>query len=156
MKKTILLIVLMIFMLFSLTSCTIKKYSQIDDVKYEDILKKSNLSATTSYYVLVYRNGCAVCEEIEPYVCEYATIVNKKPSIDKIYVLNKSDKKNNGGISAGPGVVQNRGYGATNYNEIKLATAPVLLKITKGKVVALYDTKTAIKSALSELISRYE
>ena len=100
MKKAVLLSILMIFMLFSLTSCKVKKYSQIEDVEYKYILSKSNLSATSSYYVLVYRNGCSVCKELEPLVCEYANIVKQNPSIDKIYVLNKSDKKINGGISA--------------------------------------------------------
>ena len=156
MKKTVLLSILMIFMLFSLTSCKVKKYSQIEEVKYEYILSKSNLSATSSYYVLVYRNGCAICEEVEPIVCEYANIVKQNPSIDKIYVLNKSDKKNNGGISAGAGVVVNTGLGATSYKDIKLATAPVLLKIKAGKVVALYDTKTEIKAQLNSLIANYK
>lgn len=156
MKKAVLLSILMIFMLFSLTSCKVKKYSQIEDVEYKYILSKSNLSATSSYYVLVYRNGCSVCKELEPLVCEYANIVKQNPSIDKIYVLNKSDKKINGGISAENGATTNKGLGATNYNDIKLATAPVLLKIKSGKVVALYYTKTEIKAQLNNLIANYK
>ena len=129
---------------------------KIEEVYYNEILSKSSLSATKSYYVLVYRTGCAVCEVVEPYVCEYANIVKKYPAIDKIYVLNKSDKKNNGGIAAGSGVATNTAVGATKYSQIKLASAPVLLKIKSGRVVAMYDTKTKILEELNSLLSKYE
>ena len=130
--------------------------SLYDAISYNEILSKSSLSATKSYYVLVYRTGCAVCEVVEPYVCEYANIVKKYPAIDKIYVLNKSDKKNNGGIAAGSGVATNTAVGATKYSQIKLASAPVLLKIKSGRVVAMYDTKTKILEELNSLLSKYE
>ena len=71
-------------------------------------------------------------------------------------IKNKQDKKNNGGITAESGTQVNTGLGATNYNDIKLATAPVLLKIKSGKVVALYYTKTEIKAQLNNLIANYK
>ena len=90
------------------------------------------------------------------YVCKYANIVKKYPAIDKIYVLNKSDKKKNGDIAAGSGVATNTAVGATKYSQIKLASAPVLLKIKSGRVVAMYDTKTKILEELNSLLSKYE
>ncbi len=156
MKSKIVLCILMIFMLFTMSSCKVKNYSRMEEVYYNEILSKSSLSATKAYYVLVYRTGCAVCEVVEPYACEYANIVKKYPAIDKIYVLNKSDKKNNGGIAAGSGATTNTAVGATNYTQIKLATAPVLLKIKSGRVVAMYDTKTKILEELNSLLSKYE
>lgn len=156
MKTKIVLCILMFFMLFTMSSCTVKKYSQMDEIYYEDILSKSSLSATNGYYVLVYRTGCAVCEVVEPYICEYANIVKEQKSIDKIYVLNKSDKKNNAGIAAGAGVVTNKAVGATKYTDIKLASAPVLLKIKAGRVVAMYDTKTKILEEMNSVLSKYK
>ena len=75
MKSKIVLCILMIFMLFTMSSCKVKNYSRMEEVYYNEILSKSSLSATKAYYVLVYRTGCAVCEVVEPYACEYANIV---------------------------------------------------------------------------------
>ncbi|MBQ8293324.1 MAG: hypothetical protein IJX78_05945 [Bacilli bacterium] len=149
--KKMLICLCFLFCLVSLTSCKeIETYDDMKTITYEKILSKSNLSASGTYYVIVHRNGCAVCEGIMPKVAEYANL----SGIDPIYALNKSDKKNNGGISPGSGVKVNVGLGATNYEDIKLASSPVLLKITNGKVVKLIDTRTNILAELEAMIAK--
>lgn len=156
MKKVILSICF-ILCLFTLTGCkNIETYDDMKTVKYEKILSQSKYSATGSYYVIVHRTGCAVCEGILPEVAKYANAINKNPGGDPIYSLNKSDKKNNAGISAEAGVTKNTGLGATDYEDIKLATAPVLIKVTNGKVVKLIDMRTDILKELEKMNSQYE
>ncbi len=149
--RKILICLCFMFCLFSLTGCKeIESYDDMKTVTYEKILSKSNLSATGTYYVIIHRNGCAVCEGILPKIAEYANL----SGVDPIYALNKSDKKNNGGISPGSGVKVNKGLGATKYEDIKLASSPVLLKITNGKVVKLIDTRTKILAELENMIAK--
>lgn len=155
--KKIFLILSFILCLFSLTSCKkIETYDDMKTVKYEKILSQSNFSSGGVYYVIVYRTGCAVCEGILPEVAKYANGVRKNPGADPIYSLNKSDKKNNAGISAESGVKVNAGLGATNYKDIKLATSPVLLKIENGKVTKLIDTRTKILAELEIMNSKFK
>ncbi len=155
--KRIFLIFSLILCLFTLTGCkSIETYDDMKTVKYERILSQSDFSATGIYYVIVYRTGCAVCEGILPEVARYANAAKKNADAAPIYALNKSDKKNNAGISAESGTKENTGLGATNYKDIKLASSPVLLKIENGKVVKLIDTKTKILAELAIMNSKYE
>lgn len=155
--KKIFLIFSLILCLFTLTSCkNIDTYDDMKTVKYERILSQSNFSATGTYYVIVYRTGCAVCEAILPEVAKYANAAKKNADADPIYSLNKSDKKNNAGISAESGTKENKGLGATYYEDIKLASSPVLLKIENGKVTKLIDTRTKILAELEVMNSKYE
>ncbi len=155
--KKMFIIIGFLLCLFSLTSCKeISSYEDMKQVEYKKILSQSKFSASGTYYVLVHRTGCAVCESIMPEVVKYANYVQSNSGTDPIYALNKSDKIANGGINDGSSSGGNRGLGATHYNDIKLYTSPVLLKITNGEVVKLIDKKTQVLDALAALNKAFE
>lgn len=154
MKKVILIICL-VFCLITMTSCKkIESYSDMKTVTYEKILTRSKVSPTGSYYIIIHRNNCAVCQAVMPYAVEYANLVKRNSKLDPIYSLNRSDKKNNGGITAQAGTQVNTGLGATDYNDIKLCSTPVLIKVTDGKVVKLIDKKTQIIEEFNRVITK--
>ncbi len=154
--KKLLLTLCFLLCLLSLTSCgKIENYGDMKTVEYKKILNQSKFSPTKAYYVIVHRNGCAVCEGIMPEVAKYANNV-KKNGGDPIYALNKSDKKLNGAIGEGDNSGGNKGLGATNYEDIKLYSSPVLLRIKDGQVVKLIDTRTKILAELEQMNSKYE
>ncbi len=153
--KKIVLIISLLLCLITLTSCNkIESYSDMKTLTYEQILSRSKFTKNGSYYVIIHKTDCAVCQAVMPYAVEYANLVNGNGKLDPIYSLNRSDKKNNGGIIAEPGTQVNLGLGATDYNDIKLCTTPVLIKVTNGKVVQLIDKKTPIIAELNSLIAK--
>lgn len=153
MRKIILIISLLLCLL-TLTSCKkIESYSDMKILTYEKILTRSKVSPTGSYYVIIHKTDCAVCQAVMPYAVEYANLASGNGKLDPIYSLNRSDKKANGGITAESGTKENVGLGATDYNDIKLCSTPVLIKVTDGKVVKLIDKKTPIIEELNKLIA---
>lgn len=154
MKKIVLILCLTICLL-TLTSCgKIESYSDMKELTYEKILTRSDYSSNGSYYVIIHRENCAVCQAVMPYATEYATLAKKDRSLSPIYSLNRSDKKNNAGITAESGTKVNKGLGTDDYTEIKLCSTPVLIKVTNGRVVKLIDKKTQIIEEFNRLINR--
>lgn len=152
--RKIILIISLLLCLLTLTSCKkIESYSDMKILTYEKILTRSKFSPTGSYYVIIHKTDCAVCQAVMPYAVEYANLASGNSKLDPIYSLNRSDKKNNDGITAEPGTQVNSGLGATDYNDIKLCSTPVLIKVTNGKVVKLIDKKTPIIAELNSLIA---
>lgn len=153
--RKIILIISLLLCLLTLTSCKeIESYSDMKILTYEKILTRSKFSPTGTYYVIIHKTDCAVCQAVMPYAVEYANLASKNGKLDPIYSLNRSDKKNNGGITAEPGTKTNSGLGATDYNDIKLCSTPVLIKVTDGKVVKLIDKKTPIIAELNSMIAK--
>lgn len=153
--RKIILIISLLLCLITLTSCKkIEAYSDMKILTYEKILTRSKFSPTGTYYVIIHKTDCAVCQAVMPYAVEYANLASKNSKLDPIYSLNRSDKKNNGGITAESGTQVNTGLGATNYEDIKLCSTPVLLKVTNGKVVKLIDKKTPIIAELNNMIAK--
>ena len=154
--KKIVLIISLLLCLITLTSCNkIESYSDMKTLTYEQILSRSKFSKSGSYYIIIHKTDCAVCQAVMPYAVEYANLVKGNGKLDPIYSLNRSDKKNNGDITqSDPNIRVNLGLGATDYRDVKLCTTPVLIKVTNGKVVQLIDKKTPIIAELNSLIAR--
>lgn len=153
--RKIILIISLLLCLITLTSCNkIESYSDMKILTYEKILSRSKFSPTGSYYVIIHKTDCAVCQAVMPYATEYANLAKTNSKLDPIYSLNRSDKKNNGDITqTDPNIKENIGLGATKYEDIKLCSTPVLIKVTNGKVVQLIDKKTPIIAELNSLIA---
>lgn len=154
--KRILLVICLVICMLTMTSCKkIETYSDMKILTYEKMLSRSSVSPTGSYYIIIHRNGCAVCQAIMPNAVEYANLAKGNGKLDPIYSLNRSDKKNNGGLDqTNSEIKENIGLGATNYEDIKLCSTPVLIKVTNGKVTKLIDKKSGILSELTVLIAK--
>ena len=152
----ILLVICLVICMLTMTSCKkIETYSDMKTLTYEQILSKSKFTKNGSYYIIIHKTDCAVCQAVMPYAVEYANLVKGNGKLDPIYSLNRSDKKNNGDITqTDPNIRVNLGLGATDYRDVKLCTTPVLIKVTNGKVVQLIDKKTPIIAELNSLIAR--
>lgn len=146
------------FLVWGITGCQkkveIKTYSQMDQVIYPALLSQEE----KSYLVFFYGNTCSACEELEPLLCEYASLAKNKKGYMPLYCLNTSNNRVNEGIIATEGDDSYENFVGTNiYNQIKIATTPALIVVEQGRVTKVISTKvtqtpkTDIKTYITNL-----
>lgn len=146
------------FLIGGLVGCQkkveIKTYSQMDQVIYPALLSQEE----KSYLVFFYGNTCSACEELEPVLCEYASLAKNKKGYLPLYCLNTSNNRVNEGVIATGGDESYENFvGTSVYSHIKIATTPALILVENGRVTKLISTKltqtpkTDIKNYITSL-----
>lgn len=148
--STIALIVIAIFIIFTIVKCNnkVEGYSDMKRITYSEILNQKG-DKEGKYFVVIYSTTCAFCEELEPYVVDYQNYVLDNKFINykypPVYVLNLNATKENEGIKATTDKEYSNFTGTSNYEEIKFSTAPAMLEITNGVVTKLISSKLTNK-----------
>ena len=144
-KSIYLLIV--ILLLFFVTGCE-KSFKRIKSVKYEQML-----SLDGTYYVFIYMNTCDICHMIEEDIFDYAKAARKDKNKPNLYVINRSEKENYDGLTKKCAEGEDDYsslIGSTNYQDVKVCTSPVMLKVRSNRIINVFDTKSSILEELSK------
>lgn len=148
--KSFLLTLTIIFLSVLSTSCS---YDHKDQVKATDYSTMEHIGYTQMlsmeervYYIYIHRDGCEVCASLEDLVVNYYNTGKFR-----VYAVNTSEERNQG-IKGKCFTTDNCKntipLNATDYNQVKIVTSPVLIKIKKGKIVEVFDGATAIKKEI--------
>ena len=133
--------ILIIPILFGLTSCKKNKIEEFKDL--ETVVYQSILSQEGKYMVFIYGDNCTYCEKLKPTILEYARFARKNKNEMKIYGLNSSNTRvNKGLIATGGDESYDNFVNTTNYQDIHISTTPVLIIVNNGKVTKFISSKT--------------
>lgn len=130
------------------------KYSDYpqNNISYNKIFEQSDYI----YYVVIYKNDCPACEELEPIVCEYIDNYGKS-NIYKVYLLNCETCKDsivefdeNGNVVTNLYVSKNGDENGNNkLKDLRISSTPTMLMIQDSKVVSAQIGAKLIKEQLN-------
>ena len=148
--KFYILTLLVIYLALFSTSCSYDHagqvkatdYDTMEHIDYKDMLSQKE----RVYYIYIHRNGCEVCASLEELVVNYYNTGKFR-----VYAINTSEERNQG-IKGKCFTTDNCKntipVKADDYNQIKIVTSPVLIKIKKGVIVEVFDGATPIKKEI--------
>lgn len=149
--KKIGLLVIILFGLFVLSSCSSGKLKNVDNIKKEDIFNQDE----EDYYIYFHRIDCPDCENASPIVIQYSQIreekqgCNQKRKVYAVLLYTPSEKpKESVYIYREYKGIDGQGTdgkyfvdGVTKWEDLYIATTAALIAIStnsKGEKVASY------------------